>query len=69
MGDSPVFLDASKIDLGNTFIDEFEIGRSKRINTVGRGTPLDTYGPWGVNYMTLVSADGKLKMSSDRFDY
>ena len=70
MGNAPVFLDASKIDIGNTYIDEFGgVGNSKRINTVGRGTPLDTYGSWGTNYMTLVSADGKVKMRSDRFDY
>jgi len=69
-GNSPVFLDASKIDLGNISIDDFSgVGDGKRINTVGRGTPLDTYGPWGKNYMRLMSADGLVKLSSDEFDY
>lgn len=71
MGDSPVFLDASKIDLGwiNVFDFPEGVGSGVRINTVGKGTPLDTYGPWGKNYMELLSADGKVKLSNDRFDY
>ena len=70
-GDSPVFLDASKVDLGiiNVFSFPKGVGTGNRINTVGKGTPLDTYGPWGKNYMTLLSADGRVKLSNDRFDY
>lgn len=65
-----MFLDASKIDIGDTFIDEFGgVGNGKRINTTMRNTPLNTYGPWGKNYMRLMSADGQVKLSSDRFDY
>ena len=69
-GNSPVFLDASKIDLGNISVSDFPgVGEGRRINTVGRGTPLDTFGPWGKNYMRLMSADGLVKLSSDDFDY
>jgi RHS repeat-associated protein len=69
-GNSPVFLDASKIDLGRISVNDFSrVGKGRRINTVGKGTPLDTYGPWGKNYMTLMSADGLVQLSSDEFDY
>jgi RHS repeat-associated protein len=69
-GNSPVFLDASKIDLGNISISDFPgVGEGRRINTVGKGTPLDTYGPWGKCYMELMSANGLVKLSSDEFDY
>lgn len=70
MGDSPVFLDASKIDIGDVFIDEFRgVGNGMHVNTTMRGAPLDTYGPWGKNYMRLISPNGSVKMSKDRFDY
>ncbi|WP_344980130.1 RHS repeat-associated core domain-containing protein, partial [Compostibacter hankyongensis] len=70
-GDVPVFLDASGIDFGNLYISDFSgIGSGKRINTtLIHNTPLNTYGPWGKNYMTLISADGRVRLSNDRFDY
>lgn len=69
-GDSPVYLDASKIDLGGISVEDFDgVGSGLRINTVGRGTPLDTFGPWGKNYMTLMSNDGKVKLYPDEFDF
>ena len=70
MGNSPVFLDASKIDIGDVYIDDFEgVGKGMSVNTTMKGAPLDTYGPWGKNYMRLMSANGSVKMSKDRFDY
>jgi len=69
-GNSPVFLDASKIDLGDLSVSDFDgVGSGKRINTVGCNTPLDTNGTWGKNYMKLMSSDGKVKLSKDSFDY
>lgn len=69
-GNSPVYLDASKIDLGSISTNDFPgVGAGVRINTVGRGTPLDTYGPWGKNFMTLTSSSGTVRLSPDEFDY
>jgi len=70
MGDSPVFLDASKINIGDVYIDDFGgVGNGMFVNTTMKWTPLDTYGAWGKNYMRLMSPDGSVKMSPDRFDY
>ena len=70
-GNSPVYLDASKIDLGNLYVSDFKgVGKGRFVNTTTiLNTPLDTYGPWGKNYMTLISSDGKVKLSNDIFDY
>ena len=70
-GNSPVYLDASKIDLGNLYVSDFKaIGKGQFINTtLILNTPLDTYGSWGKNYMTLLSANGKVKLNRDIFDY
>lgn len=69
-GNAGVFLEASKIDLGNISANDFpSLGKAKYINTVGKGTPLDTYGTWGTNHMTLMSSHGKVKLGEDSFDY
>ncbi|WP_321425139.1 DUF6443 domain-containing protein [uncultured Bacteroides sp.] len=70
-GNSPVYLDASKINLGNLYVSDFKgVGKGQLVNTTTiLNTPLDTYGPWGKNYMTLISSDGKVKLHADIFDY
>ncbi len=69
-GNQPVFLDASRINLGSTSVSDFPgVGEGTLINTPMKLAPINTSGPWGKNFMTLLSADGKVKLSNDRFDY
>jgi RHS repeat-associated protein len=70
-GNSPVYLDASKIDFGNLYVSDFQaVGKGQLVNTTTiLNTPLDTYGVWGKNYMTLISSDGKVILHADIFDY
>lgn len=58
-----IYLDASKVNLRNISVKDFQGAKS------GKGAPLDTYGPWGINYMTLMYSDGKIKLGEDIFDY
>lgn len=71
-GDKPVYLDASKIDLGDLYVSDFTrgVGKGQYVNTtIVHNAPLNTYASWGKNFMTLMTADGKVKLSNDRFDY
>jgi RHS repeat-associated protein len=69
-GGGPVYLDASKYDLGNTNVNEFKkIGEPTLINFLYENTPKNTWYIFGNNFVTLLDDQGHVKLGNDKFDY
>ncbi len=67
-----VFLDASKLNLGNLSIDDFGVpGTRKCINLYYfyGSVPDEVIFVYGNNWMTLLDSDGNVKIGDDIFDY